>query len=49
MRQRRDEFVIRKKRDFVFWKTKKKKSQFYQHKISIGGTAIHIVIRFAKI
>ena len=39
---------LEKKRDFVFWK-KKKKSQFYQHKISIGGTAIHIVIRFAKI
>ena len=41
--------LLEKKRDFVFWKNKKK-SQFYQqHKISIGGTAIHIVIRFAKI
>ena len=48
MRQRRDEFVIRKREILCFGKTKKK-SQFYQHKISIGGTAIHIVIRFAKI
>ena len=48
MRQRRDEFVIRKKERFCVLE-KQQKSQFYQHKISIGGTAIHIVIRFAKI
>ena len=54
MRQRRDEFVRKKEIFFffcVFWKKNNKNHSFtnIKNKYYIGGTAIHIVIRFAKL